>query len=42
MLRKTPTGQPSTAEDVLEELAEQYALPRLILEYRGIAKLRST
>ncbi|MBU3671037.1 MAG: DNA polymerase I [Sinobacteraceae bacterium] len=42
VLRKTPTGQPSTAEDVLEELAEQYALPRLILEYRGIAKLRST
>ncbi|MFZ9479329.1 MAG: DNA polymerase I [Steroidobacteraceae bacterium] len=42
VLRKTPTGQPSTAEDVLEELAEQHALPRLILEYRGIAKLRST
>jgi DNA polymerase-1 len=42
VLRKTPTGQPSTAEDVLEELAEEHALPRLILEYRGIAKLRST
>ncbi|MBV6423101.1 MAG: DNA polymerase I [Steroidobacteraceae bacterium] len=41
-LRKTPTGQPSTAEDVLEELATDYALPRLILEYRGLAKLRST
>ncbi len=41
-LRKTPTGQPSTAEDVLEELAEEHALPRLILEYRGLAKLRST
>ena len=41
-LRKTPTGQPSTAEDVLEELAEAHALPRLILEYRGLAKLRST
>ena len=41
-LRKTPTGQPSTAEDVLEELAEAYALPRLILDYRSIAKLRST
>src|ERR1700719_1644484 len=40
--RKTPTGQPSTAEDVLEELAISYPLPRLILEYRGIAKLKST
>jgi len=40
--RKTPTGQPSTAEDVLEELAAEYPLPRLILEYRGVAKLRST
>jgi DNA polymerase-1 len=40
--RKTPTGQPSTAEDVLEELAEDYALPKLILEYRGVAKLKST
>ncbi len=42
VLRKTPTGQPSTAEDVLEELADVYALPRLILDYRSIAKLRST
>lgn len=42
VLRKTPTGQPSTAEDVLEELAEAHVLPRLILEYRSIAKLRST
>jgi len=42
VLRKTPTGQPSTAEDVLEELADSYALPRLILDYRSIAKLRST
>jgi DNA polymerase-1 len=40
--RKTPTGQPSTAEDVLEELAAAYPLPKLILEYRGIAKLKST
>ncbi|MCU0974984.1 MAG: DNA polymerase I [Steroidobacteraceae bacterium] len=40
--RRTPTGQPSTAEDVLEELADEYPLPRLILEYRGLAKLRST
>jgi DNA polymerase-1 len=42
VMRKTPTGQPSTAEDVLEELAETYPLPKLILEYRGIAKLKST
>jgi DNA polymerase I len=42
VMRKTPTGQPSTAEDVLEELAETYALPKLILEYRGMAKLKST
>jgi DNA polymerase-1 len=42
VIRKTPTGQPSTAEDVLEELAETYALPKLILEYRGMAKLKST
>jgi len=42
VLRKTPTGQPSTAEDVLEELAGAYTLPQLILDYRGIAKLRST
>jgi DNA polymerase-1 len=40
--RKTPTGQPSTAEDVLEELAGEYPLPRVILEYRGLAKLKST
>jgi len=42
VLRKTPTGQPSTAEDVLEELAVSFALPKLILEYRGVAKLKST
>jgi DNA polymerase-1 len=42
VVRKTPTGQPSTAEDVLEELAASHALPRLILEYRQIAKLKST
>jgi DNA polymerase-1 len=40
--RKTPTGQPSTAEDVLEELAASYALPRIVLEYRALAKLKST
>jgi DNA polymerase-1 len=42
VIRKTPTGQPSTAEDVLEELAVSYELPRLILEYRGLTKLKST
>jgi DNA polymerase-1 len=42
VIRKTPTGQPSTAEDVLEELAETYPLPKLILQYRGVAKLKST
>jgi DNA polymerase-1 len=40
--RKTPTGQPSTAEDVLEELALSYELPKLILEYRSVSKLKST
>ena len=39
---KTPTGQPSTAEPVLQDLAIEYPLPRLILEYRGLAKLKST
>jgi len=42
VIRKTPTGQPSTAEDVLEELSGEHELPRLILEYRGVAKLKST
>jgi DNA polymerase-1 len=41
-VRKTPGGQPSTAEDVLETLAADYELPALILEYRGLAKLKST
>ncbi|NEZ02838.1 DNA polymerase I [Wenzhouxiangella sp. XN201] len=41
--RKTPKGQPSTAEDVLQELAiEGHALPKLILEHRGLAKLKNT
>lgn len=40
--KKTPTGQPSTAEDVLEELALDYPLPRLLLEHRGLSKLKST
>jgi len=42
VLRKTPTGQPSTAEDVLEELAAAYELPRTVLDYRMLAKLKST
>jgi DNA polymerase I len=41
-LRKTPGGQPSTAEDVLEELSAEHELPRRVLEYRGLAKLKST
>ncbi|MGN6322712.1 MAG: DNA polymerase I [Dyella sp.] len=39
---KTPTGQPSTNEEALEAITEEHALPRLILDYRGLAKLRST
>jgi DNA polymerase I len=42
VIRKTPNGQPSTAEDVLQELARNFELPRLILDYRGLAKLKST
>ena len=42
VLSKTPKGQPSTAESVLAELADQHELPRLILEHRGLSKLRST
>lgn len=43
VIRKTPKGQPSTAEDVLEELAELgHELPALILEHRGLSKLKST
>ncbi len=42
VIRKTPKGQPSTAEDVLQELASDYDLPRVILEYRGVSKLKST
>ncbi|HVY65804.1 MAG TPA: DNA polymerase I [Gammaproteobacteria bacterium] len=42
VLGKTQTGQPSTAEDVLEQLAEEHELPRLVLEYRGLSKLKST
>ena len=39
---KTPTGQPSTNEEALEAIADAHALPKLILDYRGLAKLRST
>lgn len=39
---KTPTGAPSTNEEALEAIADDHALPRLILDYRGMAKLRST
>jgi len=42
VLRKTPTGQPSTAEDVLQELAADYELPDLVLQYRSLSKLKST
>tara|TARA_R110002072_G_scaffold21902_5_gene77187 strand:+ start:17024 stop:19765 length:2742 start_codon:yes stop_codon:yes gene_type:complete len=42
ILAKTPKGQPSTAESVLQELAEDYKLPRLILDYRSLSKLCST
>ena len=42
VLGKTPKGEPSTAEDVIEQLAEHHPLPRLILDWRGLSKLRST
>ena len=42
VLAKTPKGQPSTGESVLQELAESYPLPRIIIEHRALAKLRST
>jgi DNA polymerase-1 len=42
VIRKTPKGQASTAEDVLQELSAEYELPRLILEHRSLAKLKST
>lgn len=42
VIRKTPKGAPSTAEDVLQELAADYALPKLILEHRSLSKLKST
>jgi DNA polymerase-1 len=42
VIRKTPKGQPSTAEDVLVELADDYELPAVIIDYRGVSKLKST
>jgi DNA polymerase I len=42
VIKKTPSGAPSTDEEVLQKLAEDYPLPKLVLEYRGIAKLKST
>ncbi|WP_392561222.1 DNA polymerase I [Orbus sturtevantii] len=42
IIKKTPKGDPSTNEEVLSELANDYELPRLILEYRGLAKLKNT
>ncbi|WP_323946354.1 DNA polymerase I [Aeromonas hydrophila] len=42
IVKKTPKGAPSTAEEVLAELAETYELPQLLMEHRGLAKLKST
>ncbi|ELF4908729.1 DNA polymerase I [Vibrio vulnificus] len=42
VIKKTPSGSPSTAEEVLQELALDYPLPSVIMEYRGLAKLKST
>ena len=42
IIKKTPTGTPSTAEEVLQELALDYPLPKVLMEYRGLAKLKST
>ncbi|WP_374519831.1 DNA polymerase I [Undibacterium squillarum] len=42
VVKKTPSGAPSTDEEVLQKLAEDYPLPKLVLEYRGLAKLKST
>ena len=42
ILKKTPKGQPSTNEETLVRLSEEYELPKVILEYRGLAKLKST
>jgi DNA polymerase-1 len=42
VVKKTATGQPSTDEEVLQKLAEDYPLPKCLLDYRGLAKLKST
>jgi DNA polymerase-1 len=42
VIKKTPTGAPSTDEEVLQKLAEDFPLPKVLLEYRGISKLKST
>jgi DNA polymerase-1 len=42
VIKKTPTGLPSTSEDVLQELAEEYELPKIIIENRSLSKLKST
>ena len=42
VIRKTPKGQPSTAEDVLQELAQEHDVPRWLLEHRSLSKLKST
>ncbi len=42
VLKKTPKGQPSTAEPILQELALEYELPSMIMEHRGLSKLKST
>jgi DNA polymerase-1 len=42
IVKKTPSGAPSTDEEVLQKLAENYPLPKVLLEYRGLAKLKST
>jgi len=42
VIKKTPSGTPSTDEEVLQKLAEDYPLPKVLLDYRGLAKLKST
>ena len=42
VVKKTPSGAPSTDEEVLQKLAENYPLPKVLMEYRGLAKLKST
>ncbi|AKZ61453.1 DNA polymerase I [Herbaspirillum hiltneri N3] len=42
VVKKTPSGTPSTDEEVLQKLAEDYPLPKILLDYRGLSKLKST